>query len=525
MGEEKVNKYIRYILWIAGLIFVLRIPTLYQHIVDIDETAFSEFARIIMNGGLPYVDAIDNKPPLTYYFFYLVYAFSGTGSLYVIHWVTTFWVTATGVGLFFFSSRGERYKNGFVAALVFAFAMHTYEPKYISTNGETLINLFLVFSAFIFISVKTYGLKNILLHILSGILLGLAVMTNYKAGILAVVFIIHSLFIEPMLCRERVIKFREGFIKLCITGFSSLLPVAAFALLFHCKGNFDEALFWGFLYNFGYIESGKGAFSSFKIIGRTGYFIILTLPAWILSVKYFIDRFSGLKSAVKSGGSKIDYSRPLFIFIWLGFSVYAATIGGRGYGHYFIQIVPPLSLAAAEGYSFISKNYRLFWVWLALPAIIFTASRIDILKSYELVNYPNYRSEISFRKTGEYIKSVSAPEDKIYTWGWGTPVYYFADRRSASRFLISDFISGRIFGTSNSSTAMRSEMQEKFMPLFMDDLKRNRPLFFVDTSPSGYFGYDRFPINLYPELDSFIRDSYQKDSVIDGIVIYKRKPD
>jgi hypothetical protein len=48
-----VNRITKHLLLIAGLIFILRIPVLYQHIIDIDETAFSEFASIMLNGGLP----------------------------------------------------------------------------------------------------------------------------------------------------------------------------------------------------------------------------------------------------------------------------------------------------------------------------------------------------------------------------------------------------------------------------------------------------------------------------------------
>lgn len=518
-----MKRHIRHILWIAGLIFVLRIPSLYQHIMDIDETAFSEFAKIILNGGVPYIDAVDNKPPFTYYFFYLVYSLSGISNLIIIHFVTLLWVIFTGFGVYLFASKFRGERAGFASAICFALMMHTYEPKYISSNGETLINLFLVLSAFIFIYVKVHGIKNLLLHVLSGIMLGLAVMTNYKAGILAVVFVIHSMIAEPLLSSDGLIRFRENFLKLLVTGLSSFIPVAAFALLFRLNGNFNEALFWGFLYNFGYIESGKGAFSSLKIIGRTGYFVLLTLPAWIAALKYAAEKTAEWRSEGESRADNAEFSHAAFIIIWLCFSVYAATVGGRGYGHYFIQIVPPLALAAGAGFKFIERYTKTFWIWLAIPALIFTAARIDMLKTYELVNYPNYRAEISFRKTGEYVKSASESGDRIYVWGWGTPVYYFADRRCASRFLISDFVSGRVFGTANMSGSVRNEMTGKYLPILVDDLKKSRPLFFIDTSPSGYFGYNRFPLSSYPELEIFIKGNYVKDSEIDGIVIYRIK--
>lgn len=522
MGKKEVKKHTRYILFVAGLIFILRIPSLYQHIMDIDETAFSEFASIMLNGGIPYIDAVDNKPPLTYYFFYMIYALIGKVSLLSVHLVTSVWVALTGVVIYFTGAKLRDENAGFAAALSFALMMHTYEPKYISANGETLINLFLAVSSFIFLFVRGRGGRNIFLHFISGLMLGLAVMTNYKAGILAVVFILHSLIAEPLISRNRRDAFREGFIRLFITGISSFIPVAAFLIVFKMQGNFSEALFWGFLYNFGYIESGKGAFSSFKIVGRMAYFVFLTLPVWIVAFKYVVRKIHDWRAG--EGYNEEEYSQLAFIILWSGFSLYAALLGGRGYGHYFIQLVPPLSLAVAAGYDQITGFRKTFWIWLAIPAVIFTVSRINILKTYELVNYPNYRSEISFRKTGEYIKNVSNPGDRIYAWGWSTPIYYFADRRSASRFMISDFVSGRIFGTANRSGAVRSEMTDRFMPILMDDLKKNRPLYFIDTSPSGYFGYDRFPLSSYKELQNFVDENYSEDRVIDGMVIYKRSP-
>ncbi len=523
MGTEKVNRFIKHILLLTGLIFVLRIPVLYQHIIDIDETAFSEFASIMLNGGLPYIDAVDNKPPLTYYFFYCIYALTGIKSLIAVHFFTTIWVMITGICIYLFGNKLKDYKTGLIASLLFGLMMHTYEPKFISTNGETLINLFLILSSYIFLFYNVSGVKKVFFHILSGLLLGLGIMTNYKAGILAVVFVIHSLITGPLLSHNRMLVVKENILRLIITGISSFIPLAVFAFIFKMQGNLDEAVFWGFLYNFGYIESGKGAFSSFKIIGRTGYFLLLTLPAWFAALKYIFANIKQIRLQGRDESDESGYSHFAFLALWLGFSIYGAAIGGRGYGHYFIQIVPPLALVAAAGYTFVKHYKKSFWSWLLILAVIFTASRIDIIKTYELVNYPNYKSEISFRKTGEYIKSMSVPDDKIYVWGWSTPVYYFADRRSASRFIISDFVSGRIFGTANTSSSVRNELTEKFLPLLMEDLKKNRPLYFVDTSPSGFFGYDRFSLTMFPELNSFVRNHYDRETEIDGLVLYKKR--
>jgi len=395
--------------------------------------------------------------------------------------------------------------------------MHTYEPKYVSTNGETLINLFLVVSVYIFLFYDL-KLKTLILHIISGIMLGLSVLTNYKAGVLPIAYIIYTFVVVPFFSFDKGKSFKGTAAKLVITGVASFVPVIAVAIYFYYKGNLQEALFWGFTYNFGYIESGSSSGSVLKIFGRSLYFIILGLPAWIAIVKGICSKIKNFKECV----SYEKFQILIFLLLWILISFYAATLGGRGYGHYFIQIVPPLSLLVAFFYDDIYYK-KVFWAWILIPVFIFTLSRIDIIRTYEIINYPNYKSEISYKKTGEFIKENSSPEDKIYVWGWATPVYYFADRRSASRFIISDFVSGRVFGTDNKSDAVRKDFASKFLPLLCDDLRTNKPLFVVDSSPSGYFGYDRFPISEFIELDDFIRKNYNKVAEIDKIVIYKLK--
>jgi len=426
-------------------------------------------------------------------------------------------VLFTALVIFFIGKSLASTKASFAGTMVFILLMHTYEPKYVSTNGETLINLFLVVSVYIFLFYDL-KLKTLILHIISGIMLGLSVLTNYKAGVLPIAYIIYTFVVVPFFSFDKGKSFKGTAAKLVITGVASFVPVIAVAIYFYYKGNLQEALFWGFTYNFGYIESGSSSGSVLKIFGRSLYFIILGLPAWIAIVKGICSKIKNFKECV----SYEKFQILIFLLLWILISFYAATLGGRGYGHYFIQIVPPLSLLVAFFYDDIYYK-KVFWAWILIPVFIFTLSRIDIIRTYEIINYPNYKSEISYKKTGEFIKENSSPEDKIYVWGWATPVYYFADRRSASRFIISDFVSGRVFGTDNKSDAVRKDFASKFLPLLCDDLRTNKPLFVVDSSPSGYFGYDRFPISEFIELDDFIRKNYNKVAEIDKIVIYKLK--
>ena len=520
MDKKIINKYLRVFLFLAGVILLLRIPALYQHIVDMDESVFSEFGRVILDGGLPYVDVIDNKPPFMYYFFALVYFVSGNGSLITVHVVTSVWVALTGLFIYIFSQRLKGEAAGITAAAAFIFLMHTYEPKYISTNGETLINLFLVASAYIFTAVRGRWTRTLPWHILSGIILGSAVMTNYKAGILALVYILHAMIAEPLICgNNRKELFKTNFFKLLVTGLSSLVPILIVAVKYYKDGNFSEALFWGFTYNFGYIESGSSIISA-KMALRTGLFTLCTLPLWIIVFKNCSEHIASVRRKV----FPVDgLSVFVFFVLWLAASIYAALLGGRGYGHYFIQIVPPLILTAIMCPGEFRLWRKSLWIWICVPVLIMTAGRVDIQKSYTMVGEKNASWSAVYSEAAQYISTHTVQGETVYVWGWATPVYYYSDRRSASRFIISDFVSGRVFGTANNSKEVRGVMTERFMPLLIEDLDRNRPAYILDTSKSGLYGYDRFPPERFPDFDRYIWQNYVRETEIGGIVIYARR--
>ncbi len=511
----------KHIMLLFFLILILRIPTLYQPIVDIDESVFSEFASIILQGGAPYIDALDNKPPLTYYFFSIVYYFTGTGNMPAVHAATILIVMATGFFIFRFAGKYYGDKAGIMSLALYVFLGHFFEPKYISTNSETLINLPLVISAILFFNDYTREKRSFRCLSMSGLLLGLAVLINYKAGILAFLFIVQTvyfIYINRNIISRRILTDRV--IRLGVTGFFSIVPIAAVAVYFLRLGNFSDFYIWGFKYNFGYINSGSQSLSLLRLSGKIGLFLVLSLPVWYI---FFLASFRKKnRNSYESDSSGILF----FLFAWAVLSFYVSTMGGRTYGHYFIQLTVPLSLLAGILYNRINISAfarRTIFVYCAVILIFFTVLRIDIDHAYKLLGDKNWKALQSYRSVGDYIKINSTPGDTIYAWGWATPVYFYSDRRSASRFLISDFVSGRIFGTPNDSPLVRTEMTEKNLPVLISDLEKKQPLFFIDTTYSDYFGYKRFPLEKYRELNTLINDGYTLVHSIDNINIYERK--
>lgn len=507
-------------------IFILRIPGLYQPILDIDECAFAEFANKIIEGYVPYIDVVDNKPPLTYYTVALIFLVFGKNNLLAVHLVTTLMVMATALLVYITGKEIRDEKTGIISAIIFTALAHTYEPKYISTSGEALINLPLILSSFIFIKYLDLKKSYIPAFIIGGLSLGIATMINYKAGILAIVFTIQGLLIRGVLDANpsRIRSLIRELIRLSITGIFTIIPIAVILAYFYYKGNLHEFLYWGFAYNFRYIEAGAQAMPILKTMGRIGYFIFCTLPVWVLSVIYVKKSFSPYTREILRGGNAAQHY--FFLILWLAFSFYAATLGGRTYGHYFIQLIVPLSLFSGLAYADIvtmsERAIKFFWGFLAVLTVLFFVSRIDINTTYRLIDYPNWRSDVNYRLVGHYIKKNSSPGNSIYAWGYATPVYYYSDRRCSTRFLISDYISGRVFGTPNDSSIIRSSQDSDAWRDFISDLHKNPPMYFVDTSTANHFGYSRFPIKNYPELYGLISKHYRLDRTVNKIDIYKR---
>ncbi|HOJ29145.1 MAG TPA: hypothetical protein PL059_08715, partial [Spirochaetota bacterium] len=55
---------------------------------------------------------------------------------------------------------------------------------------------------------------------------------------------------------------------------------------------------------------------------------------------------------------------------------------------------------------------------------------------------------------------------------------------------------------------------------FIKEFMQNPPAVFIDTSPSGYYGYDRFPLKKFPDLSEIIKNNYSFDCNIDDMNIY-----
>src|SRR5438477_11845680 len=105
---------------IVLLTVAMRLPSLVHPQAIDDETVHSVVANEIVDGGRPYVDAIERKPPLLFWTYAAVFKTAGKFNWAALHTASVLWVLLTMAGLSVLARRGFNAETGLIAALLYA---------------------------------------------------------------------------------------------------------------------------------------------------------------------------------------------------------------------------------------------------------------------------------------------------------------------------------------------------------------------------------------------------------------------
>ncbi|MBN1569533.1 MAG: hypothetical protein JXA73_16940 [Acidobacteria bacterium] len=97
--------------------FFLRIPYFFHTMQDIDEGSHAAIATALLNGGLPYIDAVDNKPPGIFYVYLVTFFLFGKYNMAAVHMVTFLWTIATAAILGILAKKLEGDRMGTVTSV------------------------------------------------------------------------------------------------------------------------------------------------------------------------------------------------------------------------------------------------------------------------------------------------------------------------------------------------------------------------------------------------------------------------
>ena len=137
------------------------------------------------------------------------------------------------------------------------------------------------------------------------------------------------------------------------------------------------------------------------------------------------------------------------LFGWLAVNWLGIVVPGRFFDHYFVTLMPGLSLIVPLGLKCLRDNWSSPLVRLAVLPVLALSLVAPLVNNLEIYLQPGYDERHSakyfddFRapwenqgpEFGAWLNERTAPDDYIYNLGFQAELYFFADRASPTRFL------------------------------------------------------------------------------------------
>src|SRR5207247_156459 len=123
------------------LTVAIRLPSL-LHLQPIgSEEMYSVVANEIVDGGRPYADAVERKPPLLFWTYAAVFKIAGKFNWKALHIVALIWTLGAMAGLYVIGRELFDRNTGLIAALFYSVFQPWGVWSNLSADGEMLMNL------------------------------------------------------------------------------------------------------------------------------------------------------------------------------------------------------------------------------------------------------------------------------------------------------------------------------------------------------------------------------------------------
>ena len=201
---------------------------------------YSVVANEIVDGGRPYLDAVERKPPLLFWTYAAVFELAGKYNWKVLHIVALVWTLATMAGLYLIGTGLFDRNTGLIAALFYSVFQPCGRAQNIAFDGELLMNLPIVWAWAIGFRRSSSRIRPELL--VSGALLSVAFLLKQPAAIAAVPLGIYLLLPSYRASRRLLPTASVTQAAMLTAGFFGTLALVAVVL--HRQGILREAIYW-----------------------------------------------------------------------------------------------------------------------------------------------------------------------------------------------------------------------------------------------------------------------------------------
>ncbi|MFC5656082.1 ArnT family glycosyltransferase [Streptomyces nogalater] len=457
---------------LAALACVTRLPSFARPLWNPDEGYLAVEARLLAHGGRLYETVVDRKPPLLPWLYEAAFALCGSGSLTPLRILAVLAQLLTAVTLASLARRHWGERAGRTAGVLYLLVSVGLNPQ--DTQAATFEVFMLPWTAAA-VWCADRGRWGA-----AGTAVAAAFLTKQTGG--AVLLPVLWLLYRRDAARTGLPRLAAG----CAA------PVLGAALLTDPAG----FLFWTVTGSAAYATvTGSGLHVLGRALANTG--LLAAASAGLLPP---------IARAVRGAGAR---AAEAWLWLWLASSAVAVTLGCHFFGHYYLQLVPPLALLAAAALHARPGRHH-------LAAVLISGCVCALFVGW---GFLAPRAELAHtERLAAALAQRTAPGDRILVWGIHPETYWLAGRAPATRYLTAGLLTNYSGGRDGSRVGEAYAVPGAW-PVFRRELTTRAPALIADDSRGKPYAPARLPT-----LRRLLASRYTEVARVDGAVLYARAP-
>jgi 4-amino-4-deoxy-L-arabinose transferase-like glycosyltransferase len=508
-----------------------------------DQGAYAYIADLMMQGGVPYHDAWDLKPPGVYWVYQAAFTLFGRSELAVRLFETLYTLLSAAA---VHALAGAALQDRTVAALsawIYAFAYFLLLHFYSVANPEAFL-VPLVTACFL--AMVRYARSRSTAWLLAGSIAGgMALWFKPTAGL---TFAAAVLWAAAKTCRgENSIARLARTLGTAILG--GLLGLAPAVLLLYRNGLTELLHLWTHYGTSAYLSAsglalGQGPLAMLDVI--VGYVREWQLPVWLTLTGLAIVVVRGRRQHTNHPAA-IQHGTAIVAF-WLS-AVSAVLLQGKLFEYHWVPTLAPASILSALSLMALARSVRgatgtpdrkpgngpstpaVFFAAIVISGLLLLTAHDHVARYRRLAAYLTGNmsegqyyaqfdigsdfSRLEAQRAARYLREHTNPSDTVFIWGAEPLVNFLAQRRSPTRFIFSYMLVGGSQGAD-----LGARRQE-----FLDELRRGEPAYFVlverDITPLSPMG-SLAQLDQIPALGTLLDTEYTFEIQIEDYLIYRR---
>jgi 4-amino-4-deoxy-L-arabinose transferase-like glycosyltransferase len=492
----------RFRLAALGIIFLtiaIRLPSMVHPQAIDSEAMYSVVANEIVDGGRPYADAVERKPPLLFWTYAAIFKVAGKFNWKALHFVALVWTLCAMAGIYVIGRELFDRNTGLIAALFYSVFQPWWTWKNLAFDSETLMNLPIIWAWAIAFRRSSSRVRLELFP--AGVLLAAAFLLKQPAAIAAVPLGIYLLL--PSYRASRSLTRMNSIIQasMLTAGFSVTLGLVTIVLW--KQGILYDAFYWTIAdHDVPHVFWQKGIVNTLTFLG-------VCLPLVFGAILACRD-----KERIWVGRTA---ERTALLGL-LAASAIGAAAGARFYPHYYVQLIPPLVLLAAPYYAQLWSRKIQPPHWLLRPKVTYAWLALTVI-AFSIKHWTGLAPRRIPSEAGQYLFTHSARADRIFVWGQTPEIYLDAHRRPACRYITTFPLTGYVFGGPIPGFDTRSRISPGAWSTLEQDLARHPPTYIVDVQPDPKSA--QYPLKNFPILAKLLSERYQPVAHTAEGVIYR----